>query len=258
MMANTTSPFDDGEIYDAILGDLDYGIDFYVKQARLAEGPVLDIACGTGRILLPCWIAGVPVEGLDFSQPMLDRLRQKATALHFEPQLYQSDMAHFSLPQKYALIMITFNAFGHNLTTEAQINCLKCCKRHLLPGGKLVFDASFPGLQWIGAPQHTRVLELTTTHPRTGETLQCFDTRSFDRVNQLQHSINEIEATDSSGKTRLLQRSEFDIRWVYKDEMALLLQAAGFPRWEIHGNFEGKQLTDENDGMVVFGWNDAD
>jgi SAM-dependent methyltransferase len=256
-MADNTSPFDDGEIYDAILGDLDYGIDFYVKQARQADGPVLDIACGTGRILLPCWMAGVPVDGLDSSRPMLDRLQQKADALHFMPKLYQADMAGFTLPHPYSLIMITFNAFGHNLTTEAQIDCLKCCKRHLMPGGKLVFDASFPGLQWIGAPQHTRVLELTTTHPRTGETLQCYDTRSFDRVRQIQHSINEIEASDASGKTRLLQRSEFDIRWVYKDEMALLLRVAGFPRWEILGNFEGKDLTDENDSLIVHAWNDA-
>lgn len=251
------SPFDDGAIYDAILGNLDYGIDFFVKEARQAKGPVLDIACGTGRILIPCWIAGVPVDGLDYSQPMLDRLKQKATALHFEPKIYHADMADFSLPQQYDLIMITFNAFGHNLTSESQINCLKCCKRHLLPGGKLVFDAIFPGLEWIGAEQHTRVLEQTVIHPETGETLKCYDTRSFDRVKQWQHSINEIEAYDSTGNMRLLQRSEFDIRWVYKDEMGLLLRLAGFPRWEIHGNFEGKELTEETDGMVVFAWNDA-
>ncbi len=257
MTPEPTSPFDDGAIYDAILGSLDYGIEFFVSQARQAQGPVLDIACGTGRILIPCWIAGIPVDGLDYSQPMLDRLKQKAQALYFEPTLYRGDMADFSLPQKYDLIMITFNAFGHCLTTESQINCLKCCKRHLLPGGKLVFDAVFPGLQWIGAPQHTRVLEQTVTHPDTGETLNCYDTRSFDRVKQIQHSINEIEATDAAGKMRLLQRSEFDIRWVYKDEMGLLLRAAGFTRWEIHGDFHGKELTEETDGMVVFAWNDA-
>lgn len=256
-MNDVTSPFDDGEIYDAILGNLDYGIDFYVKEARQAQGPVLDIACGTGRILLPCWIAGVPVDGLDYSAAMLERLRHKAGELHFEPKLYQADMAKFSLPDRYALIMITFNAFGHNLTQEAQIHCLECCKRHLLPGGKLVFDAAFPGIEWIGSPQHTRVLEQTVVHPTTGETLHCYDTRSFDRVKQIQHSINEIEAFDATGKMRILQRSEFDIRWVYKDEMALLLRAAGFPRWEIHGNFEGKELTDEKDGLIVHAWNDV-
>jgi len=252
-----TSPFDDGELYDAIFANLDYAIDFYVKEARQSDGPVLDIACGTGRILLPCWIAGVPTDGLDYSSAMLDRLRQKAKDLHFEPKLYQADMANFSLPDKYALIMITFNAFGHNLTQEAQISCLQCCKRHLLPGGKLVFDAFFPGLHIIGAAQHTREHEHTTPNPATGETLNIYDTRSFDRVKQIQHSINEIESVDANGKITLLQRSEFDMRWVYKEEMALLLRAAGFPRWEIQGNFEGKELNDEKDGMVVHAWNDV-
>lgn len=252
-----SSPFDDGELYDAIFHNLDYAIEFYVNQARQAQGPVLDIACGTGRILLPCWIAGIPVDGLDHSAPMLARLKQKADALSFSPRLYQADMAQFSLPQQYQLIMITFNAFGHNLTQESQLRCLECCKRHLLPGGKLVFDAFFPGLHIIGAPQHTREHELSTTHPETGETLNVYDTRSFDRVKQIQHSINEIEAIDAQGRSRLLQRSEFDMRWVYKEEMALLLRLAGFPRWEIHGDFAGKALTDEKDGMVVMAWNDA-
>lgn len=257
VQSEPASPFDDGELYDILFANLDYAVDFYVKQARQANGPVLDIACGTGRILLPCWLAGVPVDGLDYSAAMLARLRKKADELFFTPKLYQADMADFQLPDQYALIMITFNAFVHNLTQEAQIRCLQCCKRHLLPGGQLIFDTFFPGPHIIGAEQHVRVQEHETTHPGTGETLRLFDTRSFDRVKQIQHSINEIEAIDSQGQVRVLQRSEFDIRWIYKDEMALLLQAAGFPRWEIHGNFEGKPLTEETDGMVVFAWNDV-
>ena len=256
MIHEPASPFDDGELYDIILGTLDYAVDFYVKQARQADGPVLDIACGTGRILLPCWLAGIPVDGLDYSASMLDRLRKKAADLHFTPTLFQADMADFRLPGKYALIMITFNAFGHNLTQETQIRCLQCCRQHLLPGGVLVFDAFFPGQHILGAEQHTRVMELETIHPVTGETLRNYDTRSFDRVRQIQHSINEIEATDAQGNVRTLQRSEFDMRWTYKDEMALLLRVAGFPCWEIHGNFEGKPLTEETDGLVVFAWND--
>ena len=52
------TPFDDGELYDILLGDFDYGLDFYVDLARRAGGPVLDIGCGTGRVMLPCLQAG--------------------------------------------------------------------------------------------------------------------------------------------------------------------------------------------------------
>src|SRR5207245_11742409 len=112
------SASDDGDLYDLILGDLPYGIDFYVELARAAKGPVLDICCGTGRILLPCTQAGAEVDGLDLFEGMLKRLRTKAAALKLNPHLYQADMSNFELPRHYALIMITFNAFVHNMTQE--------------------------------------------------------------------------------------------------------------------------------------------
>jgi hypothetical protein len=61
------SIFDDGDLYDLVGADLPYGLDFYVGLARQAAGPVLDIACGTGRILLPSLQAGVDIEGLTCS-----------------------------------------------------------------------------------------------------------------------------------------------------------------------------------------------
>src|SRR5438034_8488026 len=103
------STFDDGEWYDIMMGDLRYGIDFYVGLAREAKGPVLDIACGTGRILLPCMQAGADVDGLDLYEGMLTTLRQKAASLQLAPNLYRADMSGFRLPRRYALIMITFN-----------------------------------------------------------------------------------------------------------------------------------------------------
>lgn len=163
-------------------------------------------------------------------------------------------MNHFQLPRKYALVMIPFNAFTHNVTQESQIRCLERCRDHLLPGGMLVFDGAFPGLHWIGGQQGCRALEVETIDPRTGRTLRVFDTRSFDRVRQLQHSITEVESVGPDGTVELLQRSEFDMRWVYKDEMALLLRYTGYVRWDISGDFDGRALTQETDAMIVRAW----
>lgn len=91
---------------------------------------MLDLACGTGRILIPCLQAGVDVEGVDLHLPMLQRLRDKA-----------------------------------HLTTTSQIETLECCRDHLVPGGILAIDAFFPGLEIISLPNNTRVLELETRHP---------------------------------------------------------------------------------------------
>ena len=75
------TPFDDGEVYDLILKDIPYGFDFYTGLAKEAKGPVLDVCCGTGRILLPCLQAGLDIEGLDLFAPMLETLRQKSGEL---------------------------------------------------------------------------------------------------------------------------------------------------------------------------------
>ena len=248
------TPFDDGELYDILLGGFDYGLDFYVDLARRAAGPVSDVGCGTGRVMLPCLQAGVDIEGFDLFEPMLARLRESAAGLGLTPRLYRADMSDFRLPRRYALAMIPFNAFTHNLTQESQIRCLECCREHLLPGGMLVFDGAFPGLHWIGGEQGERVLEGEIADPRTGRTLRVFDTRSFDRVRQLQHSVTEVESVGPDGSVELLQRSEFDTRWVYRDEMALLLRHTGYARWEISGDFAGRMLTQETDDMVVRAW----
>lgn len=251
---STPTPFDDGELYDILVDGCEYGLDFYVALARNAMGPVLDIGCGTGRIMLPCLQAGVDIDGLDLFEPMLARLRQSAAKLGLLPRLYRGDMSDFRTPRRYALVMIPFNAFTHNVTQESQIRCLACCREHLLPGGMLVFDGAFPGLHWIAGKQNERVLEGEKIDPRTGRTLRIFDTRSFDRVRQLQHSITEVESVGPEGTVELVQRSEYDTRWVYKEEMQLLLRHLGYDRWEISGDFDGRPLTEETDIMVVRAW----
>src|SRR5436190_14963126 len=179
------SVFADGDVYDLVGKDVPYGLDFYVALAREARGPVLDIACGTGRILLPCLQAGVDIEGLDLFEPMLKTLRAKAAALRLSPRLHQADMSDFSLSRKFQLIMIPFNAFIHNMTQEAQIRCLELCNEHLLPGGKLTFDTYFPSVEIIGTHPKTRVLEGEIPHPQTGLPMRMYDTRTFERVAQV-------------------------------------------------------------------------
>jgi SAM-dependent methyltransferase len=254
MQSDADSPFRDGELYDIVCAGLEYDLAFYVGLAAAARGPVLDIACGTDRVMLPCLQRGIDVDGLELNQPMIDRLQRKAAALNVQARVYQGDMGEFRLPRSYALIMIPFNAFIHNMTQAAQIRCLECCREHLTPGGLLVFDTFFPGLAAIGIPENTRVLEGELRHPTTGELLRVYDTRTFRRVEQIFHSITEVEAVDAAGNSRVLQRSEFDTRYMYKEEMALLLRVAGFARWQIDGDFTGRPLTQETDAMIVHAW----
>ncbi|MBC7854274.1 MAG: class I SAM-dependent methyltransferase [Pirellulaceae bacterium] len=235
--------------------NIPYGLDFYVALARAACSPVLDIACGTGRILLPCLQAGVDIEGLDLFEPMLTTLRAKGAALGLTPRLHQADMSDFSLSRRFGLIMIPFNAFIHNMTQESQIRCLQLCREHLLPGGNLTFDTFFPALEFVSTSPGTRVLEGELPHPQTGLPMRMYDTRTIDRVGQLFNSLNEIELLAADGSVQTVHRSEISSRYFYKHEMELLLRIAGFARWEIYGDFDRRPLTTETDAMIVTAWN---
>jgi SAM-dependent methyltransferase len=251
---NLPTPFDDGALYDLLFTDFDYGLDFYLSLAKEANGRVLDVACGTGRILIPCLQAGLQADGLDLFAPMLTRCRDKANALGFNPDLYLSDMASFQLDRKYAFILIAFNAFVHLLTAEDQIGCLRSCREHLQPGGLLSFDTFFPSSSYVTGIENERVLEGELSHPEPGLRVRMYDTRSFDRLNQIQRSFNEMEILDSDGKVKEVHPSYTSIRWIYKNEMELLLRCAGFERWEILGGFNGRPLKDEKEIMVVKAW----
>ena len=250
------TPFDNGELYDAIFGDLDYDRTFYVELAREARGPVLEVACGTGRILIPCLEAGVEVDGIDLFPSMLEMLKRKAKARGLNPRVQAGDMRDFTLPHRYDLIFIAFNGFVHALTSEDQLKTLRVCREHLLTGGMLVFNIFFPGLEYLSGKEGVPVLETESVHPRTGWKLRVFDTRTFDRVEQVQHSRIEIHELDPEDRAAVIHVSETDMRWTFKHEMQLLLQLAGFQRWELCGGFDRRSLARESDLFIVFAWRD--
>jgi SAM-dependent methyltransferase len=249
------SPFDDGELYDMVFGGFDFDREYYKRIAREAKGPVLEVACGTGRILIPCLEAGVEIDGLDLYPSMLDSLRRKSSLLELSPNLYQGDMRNFSLPRRYALIFIAFNGFVHATTTEDQLHTLRTCREHLVTDGVLVFNTYYPGLAIIAGEEGRPVLEAEVAHPKTGLPVRIYDTRRFNRVEQIQYSQIEIQELDAEGRIAVSHHAETTMRWTYKPEMELLLQAAGFAQWKIAGGFDDRPLLSETDLMVVHAWN---
>ena len=251
------TPFDDGELYDVLFGEFGFDRDFYLELAGSARGPVLEVACGTGRITLPCLQAGVAIEGLDLFPAMLDTLRRKADRLGVSPVLHRADMREFALPGRYALVFCAFNGFVHCLTTADQLRALRTWRAHLAPGGTVVFNVFYPGREYLGGPEGTPVLEAEVRHPATGLPVRIYDTRSLDRVAQVQHSRMEIQELDAEGRVTATHPSETDMRWTFRPEMELLLAAAGYSRWEIWGGFDRRPMTRDDEQMVVSAWDET-
>ena len=249
------SPFEDAVRYDALFEDLDFDRSFYLALAR-HSGPVLEVTCGTGRILIPCLEAGVDIEGVDLYAPMLARLREKAAAKGLACRVHQADMRSFTVPRRFALVTIPFNGFVHCLTTADQIACLGRCREHLDAGGRLVFNTIPPHLVSAPATEGVPVLEGEVRDPATGSAVRIYDTRTIDRVAQVQHSEMEIQEVDDSGAVLASHRSATDMRWTWAAEMELLLRAAGFARWTIEGGLAREPFTAVSSLMLVTAWKD--
>ncbi|HEY2955655.1 MAG TPA: class I SAM-dependent methyltransferase [Candidatus Eisenbacteria bacterium] len=248
------SPYDAPELYDLLFDSLDFDRAFWLRVGREAGGPVLDLACGTGRVLVPLLEAGVDGDGVDLHAGMLERLRAKAQAKGFHPNIVAADMRDFTMPRRYARVLCAFNAFAHCETIEDQLATLRCCREHLEPGGALVLHMSYPGVSlWLGKDGEP-VLELETSRPGSQNRLQLYDTRFKDPVNQSQRSEIEVREVDLAGGVVASHRSQTRQRWVYLYEMELLLRTAGFQRWEIHGGFAGEPLERDDQQMIAWAW----
>ncbi|HET6203523.1 MAG TPA: class I SAM-dependent methyltransferase [Planctomycetota bacterium] len=243
------SPFEEPELFDRVLGNLPYGVEFYLRLARDARGPVLELGCGTGRVLLPCLEAGIDVEGLDLYPPMLERLKAKARAKGLQARVFEGDMRGFHLPRRYALVAIPCNGFAHCLTAAEELSCLRVCREHLRPGGTLAFDSFSAGPKFLSQPEGNRVLEHEAPDARTGGRVRLWDNRSFDRAARIQRSRMEVEEIDASGNVGAVHVWESVTRWTTRDDLEPLLAEAGFPRVEILGDFDRAPF--EEDGAMV-------
>jgi len=248
------SPYDSPELYDLLFEPFDFDAAYWLQAAREAGGPVLEVGCGTGRILLRLLEAGLDAEGLDASEPMLLRLRSKAAAKGLRAAAVAGDMRDFSLPRRYALVFCAFNGFAHCETTEDQIRALRCWREHLAPGGAAALHMTYPGPKYWSEPDGEATLEMEAHDPARGSTFQLWDRRRKDPVAQIQKSRMEIREIDPKGRTLASHEYETVQRWVYKPELELLFRAADFSRWEIVRGFDDGPLTIPEDQMIGRAW----
>jgi len=131
--------------YDAKFHRLKVDIPFYYGCALRWGGPVLELACGTGRITVPLASMGVEIEGMDCSQDMLAQAQKKAEDEGVSIKWHRGDMIDFNLPGRYPSIFIPFNSISHLADTDSLVSCLTSAEKHLFQGGRVVVDAMNPG-----------------------------------------------------------------------------------------------------------------
>lgn len=228
-------------------------LDFWLELAEAHGGPVLELGCGTGRVLLHLARRGHAVTGVDNSPAMLARLQQKleaASARHLAiaPTLILDDMAAFRVEQEFRLAVMAFSTWLHLLTTEAQIAALTNIRRHLAPGAPLVIDAANPAEPYAAAEQG---LTLERTFLAGDRTVQVFSTLRVDRTAQLGRVTWLYDSVGPAGDVQRLI-VPLTLRYTFPGELRLLLERCGFALTHLWGDYDRSPLTDSAPRLIAF------
>jgi ubiquinone/menaquinone biosynthesis C-methylase UbiE len=237
--------------------DLDYADfleDLHLVQQFAARcgSPLLELGCGTGRLLLPLAAAGYEVTGVDLSSAMLEIARRKAQdqGLEGRVSLVQQDMRELDLEDRYNMAFAAINTFMSLADTRDQVAALTRIREHLVPGGLLLLDLFNPDLGRLLDAQGQLVLEKVMTEPETGHSLIKFRSQIVDPVEQQVHVTLILDSIDSAGQ---VQRTLFpySLRFLYRQELELLLEQSGFQLEALYGSYDLDRFTADSDKMIA-------
>lgn len=218
--------------YDDWLAAYDDDIRFYTSLFSQVNGRVLELACGTGRILLALKAAGVTVDGLDSAEDMLAVLQRKAEACGYSPlTLYQQPMQSISLTQRYDAAFVSGGSLQLLASPDLAMQALRRIRDYLNDGGFFVTDIFIP---WTDITTQ----DPTRYHVRR-DTVRADSSRSIvheritiDLAAQIKYGTYRYEFYEQHRMTACLN-DDLVYRWYWKDEFLRMLHEAGFSSIEV-------------------------
>jgi len=231
-------------------------VDFFVDAALASAGPVLEVGCGTGRILVPTARAGIDIVGLDLSSRMLQvcqkRLLDEPKEVQSKIRLIQADMRSFDLAQTFKLVTLPFRPYQHLTTMEEQLSSLESIHRHLIEGGRLILDLFNPSLEVLVRDNLGQEFgdEPEFTSPDGRRVVRRHKIVSRDYANQ----INQIELiyyiTHPDGREERLVHA-FPMRYLFRFEAEHLLARCGFEVEEVYADYDKSPYGSKYPGELI-------
>lgn len=229
------------------------------KQIERYGQPVLDLACGAGRLLVPLLAGGVDIDGNDISADMLARCRERVERDGFAVSLYQQPMEALALPGKYRLIYIC-GSFGIGSSHEGDLETLRRCYQHLEEGGALILNIQ---VNYTSPDAFDFMLKeywdsLPEPWPEEGKRQVDQDGSVYiSRIRYLavdplhQTELREIQVEKWQGDA-LHAREEHTLvtRFFFRNELEWMLRLAGFQEITVHGDWEEQEATAAHNELV--------
>lgn len=236
--------------YDEDYRNYDEDIDAIRHLAAEMDGPVLELGCGTGRVLLPLARAKQEVTGVDISPALLDVARAKLAAVAKRVTLLEADLRTLDLPRKdFAFAYCVSNTLMHLADPADQLAALTRAAAHLRPGGLLLIDLFHPDVARLVEVHGVNELADRWTRPDGVEVLK-WSVRTLDLAEQLQDTLFLYEEIQPDGAVRRTPCA-FTLRYLWRNEAELMLAAAGLTVEAVWGDFEGSPYGDHSEHLIL-------
>lgn len=211
---------------------LDPAVDFLADLA--GDGPALELAIGTGRVGIPLAARGIPVTGIELSEPMVAQLRRKVGEV--ELPVVVGDMATATVPGEFSLVYLVFNTIGNLRTQDEQVECFGNAARHLRAGGHFVIEVGVPSLRRLPPGQVAVPFDI-------GEGHLGFDT--YDLVTQQATSHHYYSTADGAARY-----GAHHFRYVWPAECDLMARLAGLELENRFADWDCSPFTADSESHV--------
>lgn len=229
------------ELYNAYKEDLNFMLEFAEKITQ----PIIELACGTGRLTIPMAEKGHPMYGVDIHQGMLDLAIQKAESASVSIQFFKQDCTQLELPIKSPLAFMVGNSFQHFLTNQSRSALLKSVKAHLLPKGEFVFDTRNPILKELA-------LNVDEEKTYTNSFNHVVTERNHERYdNETQVLLCTTMVKTNGGKGETTHTDSISLRYTYPMEMRRLLSEHDFELVSMYGSWKKDPFTKDCASMII-------
>jgi len=246
LVAGTSEHYADAALYDHEYRRRRADVNYYRRAARRFGAPVLELGCGSGRVLVPLVRDGHRVVGIDLSAAMLGRARARIARLPASARgrasLLRADMRRFALapPRAFAVVIAPFNALQHLYHPDALLRCLICVREHLAPGGRFVFDVCNPLPAWLARDPERRWARTRFRHPTDGRTYFYSTNHVYDAARQIVYAHLYYRPLDG-GPEQIVRLAH---RMFFPRELEVLLRLGGFRLLERQGGYDGEPLDE--------------
>jgi SAM-dependent methyltransferase len=236
--------------YDIEHAHFSEDLDLYRNFAELCGGKILELACGSGRVLLPLAQEGYEVTGIDTSAAMLAiaRTQIEAAGVSARCTLEQQNIITLHLEQKFRLAFIALGSFAHIITRKEQVEALKAIHAHLSPGGTFIIDISNADARYL-EELGGHMLHQATWQRDDGTLLTHFvspATATDRHLLELTHFYDEHRQGGAIHRTTVTTH----LYLFERNELELLLERAGFGIKDIYGDYDLSPYQLESPRMI--------